>query len=185
MKKQAFAGKRAACLLACAALVLVGLVFFAAGMFFGMKRANVADKLLAEAGIEASYSSALSFAESGGINGDGISMAVYYEVNADELYSCVQSSGGWSSLPPSGALGCLLYGGEYNGTFCASVLADYDEVSIPAIDSGYVYFRDKQNIKNTYTDEEIIAVCGRPSANYTAALWDTETDKLYVIQYNS
>ena len=54
---------------------------------------------------------------------------------------------------------------------------------IPVIDEGYYFFYDRHDqAKDRYDDSDLF---GRPSFNFTFAVYDTKENKLYICKFNT
>ncbi|MDP4119716.1 MAG: hypothetical protein Q8876_01485 [Bacillota bacterium] len=82
----------------------------------------------------------------------------------------------WQPLPLKKDIDALLYGGTINGIEYADFLAK--EVGMPKVKNGYWTFVDRNTEKSTELLE-------RYSYNFDLAIFDTDTNTLYVYQLDT
>ena len=86
----------------------------------------------------------------------------------------------WKILPLTENLQLLMYGGEKEDHFYNYNLADAS--NIPEIKNGYYYFYDRYaNSKDTKDDTNIF----RGSFNFSLALYDLDTDIMYLLEFDT
>ena len=114
----------------------------------------------------------------GGWMGDGL----YYLVldcagNRDEA---LENVSGWKELPLSENLQLMLYGGEKNG-----VRYGYldKEVQFPQTEEGWYCFVDRHRESTDSSDDTNLL--RRYSFNFSAAVYDAQTDRLYYVEFDT
>lgn len=106
----------------------------------------------------------------GGFHNDGCLQII---VQLPENYNTkdMESSPHWHSLPLPGSLHTFVYQ-PYD-----------DDLMLPEIENGYYYFRDRHaESDDPYDAGKILS---RYSFNFTLAVFDTDTKKLYFIKYDT
>ena len=106
----------------------------------------------------------------GGFHNDGcLQLIIQYDESFDT--NDMESNPHWHTLPLAGSLRTFVY-------------QPYDEkLSIPEIKNGYYYFRDRHSeSSDPYDDGELL---DRYSFNFTLAIFDCDTKKLYFIKYDT
>lgn len=120
----------------------------------------------------------------GGFHGDGYTRAVY--TFEEDLAPSIAQNQGWKTLPATAGLAPLL-DGTAGGPFL-------DEGGVPSIlpknvpffpqtEEGFYYFRDRHS--QAVDDRDEGQLFSRPSLNFTLALYDTATCKLYYVAYDT
>ena len=113
----------------------------------------------------------------GGFHGDG---TAYWEIafspeEAAALEISLQGAQGWQPLPLDGDAQGLLYGAERQGHYSGPYLTGQDgEALLPPVEEGYWFFYNKQT--GSYTAQGVME---RPSQNFTAAVYDSQSRTLY------
>lgn len=116
----------------------------------------------------------------GGFHGDGS----YYCIldctqNREKALEIV--SGSWNKLPLPQNIDALMYGGEIDGWYYGLCLAE--EAKLPKVDRGYYAFRDRSSeSENPYDPTELL---NRSSYNFTLAVYDCDTDRVYYVEYDT
>lgn len=87
----------------------------------------------------------------------------------------------WIELPLLENLALIMYGGEKDGISYGYNLAK--EAEIPTIENGYYYFCDK-HAKST-DNKNASALFDRGSFNFSLAIYDSDTDKMYYFEYDT
>lgn len=87
----------------------------------------------------------------------------------------------WNQLPLTNNLQLLMYGGEKDGI--TSFAIPSNEIEIPNINKGYYYFLDRHDEAIYYNSDE--NVLNRFSYNFTIALYNEETNKLYYYELDT
>ena len=115
----------------------------------------------------------------GGFHGDGS----YYLIldcsnNKEKALEKVQD---WNGLPLSENLNLIMYGGEKDGVTYGYELAE--EAHIPKIENGYYIFEDRSaESKDSTDDTELFDRC---SFNFSIAIYDCDTDKMYYFEFDT
>ena len=114
----------------------------------------------------------------GGWMGDGL----YYLVldcagNRDEA---LENVSGWKELPLSENLRLMVYGGEKAGMRYSYL---EKEVSIPQMEEGWYYFVDRHRESTDSSDDTNLL--SRFSFNFSLAVYDAATDRLYYLEFDT
>lgn len=115
----------------------------------------------------------------GGFLGDGS----YYLIldcsdNKEQVLEKVQD---WNKLPLSENLNLIMYGGEKDGVKYGYDLTE--EAHMPAIENGYYMFEDRHSeSKDSRDDSDLF---GRYSLNFSIAIYDSDTDKMYYFEFDT
>ena len=115
----------------------------------------------------------------GGFLGDGS----YYLIldcsnNKEQALKKVE---GWNKLPLSENLNLIMYGGNKDGVTYGYELAE--EAHMPVIDNGYYMFEDRHSeSKDSRDDSELL---DRNSCNFSVAVYDCDTDKMYYFEFDT
>ena len=129
-------------------------------------------------GVEVYYEN-----DHGGWLGDGLTFGIV-EFPDDSLVSSLQSNFGWNELPLSENLEIALYGraGEYS----ALIRNDGEEALFPKVENGYYYFLNRCSNGlgpgGRYDDSILF---DNYSFNFTAAIYDTDTNTLYYTLFDT
>lgn len=115
----------------------------------------------------------------GGFLGDGLyALTLDCGQNRDKALETVSA---WKALPLSENLQLVLYGGERNGTSYAYGLAR--EAEIPTVEKGWYCFLDRHDQAADRANDA--ALFGRASFNFSLAIYDAETDRLYYLEFDT
>lgn len=111
----------------------------------------------------------------GGFHGDG----TYYLVldcsqNKEKAMETVKE---WKELPLTENLNMVLYGDENHKYHFA------EEVNIPEIINGYYYFYDRHSESTDAGDDTNLL--RRASFNFTVAIYDSDMDKMYYVEFDT
>ena len=111
----------------------------------------------------------------GGFHGDG----TYYltldcSQNKEVAMELVNS---WNAFPLSQNLQTILYGSK----LLSSLLAE--ETNIPEITNGYYYFCDRHSESTDASDDTNLF--SRASYNFTLMIYDSDTDRLYYVEFDT
>lgn len=117
----------------------------------------------------------ISYDDHSGFQGDGTSYAVL-TFTGDELEKQISAPGGWNRLPLNHTLETLIYGTRT----ATAATGPFLGITFPRIEEGYWYFYDRQG--QTHGDSEVL---NRGSYNYTFAIYDIDSDKLYYCEYDT
>ena len=115
----------------------------------------------------------------GGFLGDG----TYYLVLdcSQNKEKALANLNGWTDLPLSENLNLIMYGGEKDGTKYVYNIAE--EVHMPNVENGYYYFYDRHSESKDMSDDS--ELFDRYSFNFTIAVYDSDRDKMYYIEYDT
>lgn len=112
----------------------------------------------------------------GGFHGDGYTRAIYsFE---EDLAPDIAQNEGWKALPATAGLDELL-DGSVGGPFLAREGLPF----FPRIEEGFYYFRDRHSQAIDDRDESLLFT--RASQNFTLALYDPATDRLYYVAFDT
>lgn len=115
----------------------------------------------------------------GGFLGDGS----YYLIldcsnNKEQALDKVK---GWNKLPLSENLNLVMYGGEKDGVTYGYELSK--EAHMPKISNGYYMFEDRHSeSKDSRDDSDLL---DRHSSNFSVAIYDCDTDRLYYFEFDT
>ncbi len=115
----------------------------------------------------------------GGFHGDG----TYHLILdcSEHQEKALENIAGWKELPLSENLALILYGGEKDGRTYGYYLAE--EANIPEIQNGYFCFLDRHSEStDIHSDAELF---NRASFNFSLALYDTDTDRMYYFEFDT
>lgn len=87
----------------------------------------------------------------------------------------------WNKLPLSENLNLAMYGGEKDGVIYGYELAK--EAHMPKIENGYYIFEDRHSESNDCKDDA--ELLGRHSFNFSMAVYDCDTDKMYYFKFDT
>ena len=109
----------------------------------------------------------------GGFLGDG---SYYLILDCSEnKEKALEKIKDWNKLPLSENLELIMYGGEKDGITYGYEFSN--EAHIPKIKNGYYFFEDRHSeSKDSRDDSEIL---DRGSMNFSIAIYDCDTDKMY------
>ncbi|MBQ3135616.1 MAG: hypothetical protein IJB75_07395 [Oscillospiraceae bacterium] len=115
----------------------------------------------------------------GGFHGDG----TYYLIldcskNREKALKAVSK---WDRLPLPENVKLMMYGGMKNGRYYGYHLAE--EANMPRIENGYYVFRDRYRGGNDPSDDS--ELLSRYSFNFTIAVYDADTDRMYYFEYDT
>ncbi len=121
-------------------------------------------------GVDLSGGTMLSETDSHGFHGDGALLRVL-QFEDDTVSEALSESTQWQDLPLSENLNTFIY-------------QPYDsEVTIPAITYGYYSFYDRHaESQDPQDDTQLLR---RASFNFTLAIYDADTQRLYLLEYDT
>ena len=120
-----------------------------------------------------------SYDSHGGFHGDGLRF-IALEFADDTAAVQAAASSDWQPLPLSPTLTTLAYGSGSGAIRSGPYLGN---CALPAFQNGYYFFRDRHSQSTDSRDER--DVLSRGSFNFTLALYDTDTNMLYYIEYDT
>ena len=122
----------------------------------------------------------------GGFHGDGMTFIVlsFDEEEAGGLKAQMEGRQGWHPLPLSENAGILVYGYDTEEMQTGPYLCDEQgQGVIPQIQNGYYYFYDRQSEStDAYDDTDVF---DRGSYNFTLAVYDSDMDMLYYVEFDT
>ncbi len=106
----------------------------------------------------------------GGFHGDG-SRLIIVQYEDDKIENIISGAVGWHKLPCSDNLNTFIY-------------QPYDSnLNIPEICNGYYFFYDRHSdAEDPYSDGDLL---NRASFNFTFALYDSDTNRLYICAFDT
>lgn len=111
----------------------------------------------------------------GGFHGDGTYLLVLdCSKNKETAQELVKD---WKELPLSDSLHTILYGSDTYGSLLA------EETNIPEVTNGYYYFCDRHVESTDSSDDTNLFT--RASFNFTLAVYDSDTDRLYYVEFDT
>lgn len=115
----------------------------------------------------------------GGFHGDG----AYYCVldcsqNREKAQEVVRE---WNELPLPQNIEVLMYGGVYEGWHYWGALSE--EAHMPKVERGYYVFYDRHSECENPSDPS--GLLNRSSYNFTIAVYDCDTDRVYYFEYDT
>ena len=142
--------------------------------------ANQTDALMARFGIDwRDYAVVSEMDTHGGFHGDGLYiLELDCSGNREKALDVAKE---WHALPLSENLSLLLYGGERDGVTYEYVL---DEgFQMPSVQNGWYRFIDRHSERTDPADDGVLL--DRASMNFSLAVYDSEADRLYVVEYDT
>ena len=119
----------------------------------------------------------------GGFQGDGLEVTVL-QFESDVIGPQLEGSAGWHRLPLSQPMQILLYGVETDQESDGPYLSDDRGMPLlPQVEHGYYFFRDRHSESTDPYDDS--AIYDRYSFNLTAAVFDTDTNRLYFVSFDT
>lgn len=115
----------------------------------------------------------------GGFHGDGSYYLILDCSKNKEKATEILSE--WIELPISENLELIMYGGEKDGISYGYNLAK--EAEIPEIENGYYYFCDRH--PESTDSKDTSALFDRGSFNFSFAIYDSDTDKMYYFEFDT
>lgn len=106
------------------------------------------------------------------------------EEEAGGLKAQMEGRQGWHPLPLSENAGILVYGYDTEEMQTGPYLCDEQgQGVIPQIQNGYYYFYDRQSEStDAYDDTDVF---DRGSYNFTLAVYDSDMDMLYYVEFDT
>ena len=115
----------------------------------------------------------------GGFIGDG---SYYLILDCSENKAkAMNLTENWNELPLTENLGLIMYGGEKDGVSYGYNLAE--DAHMPIIENGYYIFRDRHS--ESVDNEDDSQLFDRNSYNFSIALYDCNTDRMYYFVYDT
>ena len=115
----------------------------------------------------------------GGFHGDG----TYYLILdcSNNTQTAFKNIANWKPLPLSENLNLIMYGGEKDGMIYGYNLSE--EAHVPTIENGYYCFLDRHSEAETASDDS--GLSSRGSFNFSLAVYDSDTNKLYYFEFDT
>ena len=120
----------------------------------------------------------------GGFHGDG-ERYMEFQFADDTFEDTIREDNTWHSLPiREDAMKAILYGLETEeSTYGPYIQNEEGEPLLPQIENGYYFFYDRHGeSKNPFDSTEILE---RSSFNFTVAVYDADTDRLYYAELDT
>jgi len=126
----------------------------------------------------------------GGVHGDGM-LLQKLSFEDDKVLNEIKGNQNWKQFPVSRNVEAIVYGmkeeteeTEDSVHICGPYLTGEDgEAIIPEIQNGYYYFYDRQSeSEDPYNDEEVL---NRASFNFILALYDSDHNVLYYVEFDT
>lgn len=112
----------------------------------------------------------------GGFHGDGTTFVVL-EFSDDEFENTLKELQIWSPLPLSENIITLIYGAKTDHSLNGPYIGEDGAALFPKIENGYYFYYDRQSdSKDSADDADVLT---RSSFNFTIAVYDSDTNKLY------
>ena len=165
-------------------LFIFSILFLICVLDIGCEKNNKSESLSMELGIDLSQGEIESDLDTHeGPLGDGIKLKVVHFKN-DSITDEIKKSSVWKPLPLSEELAIIVYGGLNHGCYIESLIAsDENGMTIPKIDKGYYYFKDR-HFESTDSQSEV-GILDRPSYNFTIAMYDSDSRILYFCEVDT
>ena len=136
------------------------------------------ETLCRELGVDLSSGTEVSSYDTHSGNGDGTSCTVL-DFADHSLAGQLEDASDWTPLPLDPTAQALVYGISEDTVSIGPFLTDADGAPlVPEIQTGYYRLLDRQNNKE-------VPLLERFSFNFTLALYDTDTDRLYVCELDT
>ena len=119
----------------------------------------------------------------GGFHGDGMTFVVLH-FDEGGLADQLEGLAGWHPLPLSENTEALAYGRDTEDGRRGPYLCDDEGQPVfPEIQNGYYYFCDRHTeSKDVYDDGDVFE---RSSYNFTMAIYDIDTDRMYYVEFDT
>ena len=121
---------------------------------------------------KATYSESLIYEAYGGLQNDGIMLAVYYDVDATKIVHQLDS---WEKINDSPTISSILKNvSSYFGL----------DFKIPEIASGNFFLYDNSQHKELCSEAEMnILLLHSEDVNFSLVVWDDEKHTIYIVEY--
>lgn len=150
----------------------------------GCGKMNETERFSKEFGVDISQGNVVSDIDThGGVFGEGVKLMAI-DFTGVSINTKVKNNENWKELPLPEEINTIVYGVSDKETF-SEPLIPYDEVgiTIPKIERGYYYFKDRHSEStDPYNYKEILE---RASYNFTIAIYDADTDTLYICEMDT
>lgn len=142
------------------------------------------DRVSAALGLELSSAEAFGFEDShGGFHGDGTTF-ITLQITDEAFAEHIASDPSWHSLPLDDTLTVLLYGiADGQGSYGPYLTDEGGAPLFPQVENGYYFINDRHPTASVPYSSS--AILGRGSFNLTAAIYDSDTQKLYFCEFDT
>lgn len=160
------------------------LLLFMLLLLSGCSKGDIQKDISENIEIDVNKGTVLTEADShGGFHGDGITMT---QISFDDgtVLDAIENNDHWNRVPLSKNITALVYGIDEETSSIGPYLTDENgNTIIPEIQNGYYYFYDRHSeSKDPYSDEDVL---GRASFNFTLALYDSDNNVLYYVEFDT
>lgn len=116
-----------------------------------------------------------------GAFGDGDSLLVmdFTPEQGAELERAMAQTNGWHPFPVHEVIDRIFF---HKGSYCRDL---NEENYLPAVENGWYFFRDMYNVQHGENDENQWNIDGRVPGNFDAGIYDSDTQTLYLFEYDS
>ena len=115
----------------------------------------------------------------GGFHGDG-ERYMEFQFEGNEFENVIKKDNTWHSLPiKEDTVTAVFYGLEKDGI----VYGPYIDAEIPKVEEGYYFIYDRHSDSTEPFDSA--EILERGSFNFTAAIYDVNTDRLYYVEVDT
>lgn len=158
--------------------ILLSFIVFAFA-FTSCNSNEVQNTVSEEIGIDVSSGSELSSSDThGGFHGDGVSCTAL-QFSDDTVLEEIKNSSNWKEFPLDETVQAIVYGISEDTYSIGPYLTDDEgNAIVPDIQNGYYLLIDRQ------IDQEM-DILSRASFNLTVALYDTDTNILYICELDT
>lgn len=148
------------------------------------KTSNVLSEISKTIGVDVSAGEVISESDRhGGFHGDGDTVVVI-QFSDTSFSNQIEDNGDWNAMPLTDNLTALVYGIHTESSSIGPMIHGGDNIPvIPEIENGYYYFKDRHYESSDPKDDT--NVLGRASYNFTIAIYDTDTQKLYYLELDT
>ena len=145
---------------------------------------NVLSEISKTIGVDVSAGEVISESDThGGFHGDGDRVIEIQFVDtsfSDQL----KDNEEWNAMPLTENLTALVYGLHTETSSIGPMIHKEDNAPVVSeIENGYYYFKDRHYESSDPKDDT--SVLGRASYNFTIAIYDTDTQKLYYLELDT
>ena len=123
----------------------------------------------------------------GGFHGDGTSFYALQCSDSSTL-EAIQASDEWKPFPLSDSLKTAIWGLQDEEHDYAPMIIkdnDWDNPLIPQVENGYYFFRDRHSDAVDPYDDTHVFDESRYSFNFSVAVYDADTDRLYYAEFDT
>ncbi len=162
----------------------IALILLLALLTTGCTVMNTQKEAAAALGVELPRGEVISKTDShGGFQGDGLEYTVI-QFEEDVLKDQISGLEGWHELPLTDNVQILVYGLQEGHSIQGPFLKDQSgNTLVPEITNGYYFFQDRfTDAADPYSDGELF---DRGALNLTVAVFDTDTNRLYFIRFDT